>query len=169
MQSYSPPQLLEFSLLSLQAYMRNFYPDRAMPLDFWSVADDELFLETLSYLPLHISEDAQQRFDELPEAFRIAYPIFWLEDDYQVNGWTALTNAGEGLLERAVGAYRRIGMASEAEALAAALASVRRAPEDEAAAEKAYKSVPNPYAEDTAKYEALLRFFRANPDLWLSA
>jgi hypothetical protein len=60
-------------------------------------------------------------------------------------------------------------MESEARALAAALASVRHAPEDEAAAEKAYKSVPNPYAEDTVKYEALLRFFRANPGLWLSA
>jgi len=46
------------------------------------------------------------------------------------------------------------------------LVSVRKAPADEAAAERAYKSVPNPYADDEAKFEELLRFFRGNPGLW---
>ena len=57
-------------------------------------------------------------------------------------------------------------MQSEAQALAKALVSVRKAPADEAAAERAYKSVPNPYADDEAKFEELLRFFRGNPGLW---
>ena len=170
MPPYSPPPLLESSLRALQDYMHRFYPDRAgndpIPIDFWSVDDDELFLEILSYMPLHISEEAQGRFAEWPVAFQLAYPIFWLEDDYEVNGWTALTNAGEGLLQRAMDAYERIGMHSEAQALAKALVSVRKAPADEEAAKRAYKSVPNPYADDEAKFEELLRFFRSNPQLW---
>jgi len=170
MPSYSPPPLLEPSLRALQDYMHRFYPERAdsdpIPMDFWSVDDDELFLEILSYMPLHISEEAQARFPEWPIAFQLAYPIFWLEDDYEVNGWTALTNAGEHLLQRAVDAYERIGMQSEAQALAKALASVRKAPADEGAAERAYKSVLNPYADDEVKFNKLLRFFRENPGLW---
>lgn len=170
MPPYSFPQLLWPSLRALQDYMHGFYPDRVhrdpIPIDFWSVADDELFLEILSYMPLHISEEAQGRFTELPAAFQLAFPIFWIENDYQVNGWTALTNAGENLLQLAVDAYDRIGMHSEAQALAKALASVRQAPADEAAAERAYKSVPNPYADDEAKFNELLRFFRSNPRLW---
>jgi len=170
MPPYSPPPLLEPSLRTLQDYMHRFYPERVdtdpIPLDFWSVEDDELFLEILSYMPLHISEEAQARFAEWPVAFQLAYPIFWLEDDYEVNGRTALTNAGEHLLQRAVDAYERIGMRSEAQALAKALASVRKAPADEEAAERAYKSVPNPYADDEAKFAELLLFFRENPRLW---
>jgi hypothetical protein len=172
MPPYSPPPLLEPSLRALQDYMHGFYPDRAqsdpIPINFWSVADDELFLEILSYMPLHISEEAQGRSTEWPVAFQLAFPIFWLEDDYEFNGWTALTNAGESLLQRAVDAYERIGMRSEAQALARALTSIRQAPDDEAAAERAYKSVPNPYADDEAKFEELLRFFRGNPQLWLT-
>lgn len=170
MPPYSPPPLLEPSLRALQDYMHGFYPDRAhsdpIPLDFWSVEDDDLFLEILGYMPLHISEEAQAGFAEWPVAFQLAFPIFWLEDDYEFNGWTALTNAGEDLLQRAVDAYARIGMQTEAQALAKALASIRQAPTDEEAAERAYKSVPNPYADDEAKFEELLRFFRGNPQLW---
>lgn len=170
MPPYSPPPLLEPSLRALQDYMHRFYPDRAhsdpIPIDFWSVADDDLFLEILSYMPLHISEEAQTRITEWPVAFQLAFPIFWLEDDYEFNGWTALTNAGEELLQRAVDAYEHIGMHAEAQALAKALVSVRKAPADEEAAERAYKSVPNPYADDEAKFNALLRFFRSNPQFW---
>jgi hypothetical protein len=171
MQPYSPPPVLNSSLRALQNYMHGFYPERAsadpIPLDFWAVEDDDLFFEILSYMPLHISQEAQGRFGEWPVAFQLAYPIFWLEDDYQVNGWTALTNAGEGLLPLAIDAYNRIGMHSEASALAAALESVRRDAGDDHAAERAYKSVRNPYSEDGPKYDALLRFFRANAHLWI--
>ena len=170
MPPYSPPSILEPSLRALQDYMHRFYPDRAhsdpIPIDFWSIADDELFLEILSYMPLHIGEEAQASFAEWPVAFQLAFPIFWLEDDYEVNGWTALTNAGEELLQRAMDAYARIGMHAEAQALGKALVSVRQAPEDEEAAERAYKSVPNPYADDEAKFNELLRFFRGNSGLW---
>ncbi len=169
--SYLPSPLLEPSLRALQNYMHGFYPDRAysdpIPMDFWSVEDDELFLEILSYMPLHITEDAQARFDEWPLAFQLAYPIFWLEDDYEFNGWTALTNAGERLLPLAIAAYDKLGMHSEAQALAKALAAVRKSPSDADAAERAYKSVPNPYADDETKFNELLRFFRNNRQLWL--
>ena len=112
MPSYEPPPLIAPSLRALRDYMHVFYPERArtapIPLDFWSEPDDETFLEILGYLPLHLTDDALARLDELPDAFRIAYPIFRLEDDYEVNGWTALLNAGEDLLPSAVAAYERV-------------------------------------------------------------
>lgn len=160
-------------LESLHHYMLKMYRGELtsdqLPLEFWRIEDDGLFLEMLSYMPLHmgITDDgAILNFDGLPEAFRLAFPIFWLEDDYQVNGWTALTNAGEWLLPSAVAAYDRIGMSSEARALEAALKSCCEDPEDAEAAEAAYKSVPNVYADEDVKYEALIKFFRANANLF---
>lgn len=171
MPSYEPPPLIAPSLRALRDYMHVFYPERArtapIPLDFWSESDDEIFLDMLGYLPLHLTDDALARLDELPEAFRIAYPVFRLEDDYEVNGWTALLNAGEDLLPSAVAAYERAGMTSEAQALAAALESIRANPGDEHAAERAYKSVPNRYSDDDTRLRELLRFFRGNAGLWV--
>ncbi len=172
MPPYEPPPLIESSLRALQDYMHSFYPERArhdpIPLDFWSEPDDETFIEILGYLPLHLTDDALARLDELPEAFRIAYPIFRLEDDYEVNGWTALLEAGEDLLSAAVAAYERAGMTSEAQALAAALDSIRANPDDEHAAEQAYRSVSNRFSDDDTRRRELLRFFRGNAGLWVA-
>jgi hypothetical protein len=98
----------------------------------------------------------------------LAVPVYWLEDDYQVNGWTALANAGEWMLPRAIAAYREIGMESEADALQAALEAVRADPEDEAAHEAAYKSVVNATADDDARAEALAAYFLANRSLFVA-
>jgi hypothetical protein len=166
------PPLIEQPLRELQAYVHGFYPGRAktgpIPVEFWTIEDDELFLEVLSYMPLKFVEVASTRLQELPTAFQIAYPIFELEDDYQVNGWGALTNAGTERLPQVISAYERIGMKTEAEALRAALRACEAAPDDDEAAETAYRSVDNPYRDDDEKYAALLRFFRANAHLWTS-
>jgi hypothetical protein len=167
---YQPPVLLEASLRQLRSYVYRFYPEleksNGIPLDFWSLEDDELFLEILSYMPLHISEEAQGQFEDWPTAFRLAFPIFWIEDDYEVNGWTALINAGEDMLDAAITAYRRIGMTEEADALAAALESIRHDPQNEDAAEQAFKSVRNPYTDEEKKFRTLVKFFRDNETLW---
>jgi hypothetical protein len=165
------PEVVQEVLEKLRDYMHGFYPDREkndpLPLEFWRIGDDDLFLETLSYLPLQMPvTDEGIDLAPFPEGFRLAFPIFWLEDDYQFNGWTALTNAGEWLLPGAVAAYERIGMLPEAKALAAALAACRNDPDDTEAAEAAYKSVPNPFADDEAKHEALLAFFRGHSHLF---
>jgi hypothetical protein len=152
----------------LAAYMRGFYPNTQFPLEFWHIEDDELFLEALGYLPLMMDEEMRD-WDKLPEGFKIAFPIFWLEDDYQFNGWTALNNAGEWLLPLAVAAYQRAGMESESKALAAALAALRNGASDDDELEAAYKSVPNEYRDDAAKYRALLKFFRENSRLFEEA
>jgi hypothetical protein len=146
--------------------MQGFYPKMSLPMEFWKIDDDEIFFEALGYLHLHIAGALEKGVEELPEGYRLAYPIFWLEDDYCINGWTALTNAGEWLLPSAIDAYRRIGMESEAKALEAALESCRKDPHDEYLAEAAYKSVPNAYADDEVKNEALLSFFRKNAHLF---
>jgi hypothetical protein len=168
--NYTPPPILESALRELQSYMHGFYPEREaanpIPLDFWIIEDDDLFLEVLSYMPLKLFEVAEEHFADLPIGFQLAYPIFWLEDDYQFNGWTALTNAGEYLLPLAIDAYEQLGMATEAAALAAALRSCVASPDDDVSAEEAYKSVPNVYADEQQKFAAILKFFRANAHLW---
>jgi hypothetical protein len=170
MRHYNPPPLLESALRDLQSYMYGFHPDReaanSIPLNFWTIKDDDLFLEALSYMPLKLFAVAEEHFSELPIGFQLAYPIFWLEDDYQFNGWTALTNAGERMLPLAIAAYERLGMVTEADALGAALRSCVVAPDDDEAASEAYKSVTNAYADEQQKYAAILKFFRANPHLW---
>jgi hypothetical protein len=158
------------SLERLREYMYGFYPERRQsdpfPLEFWRIDDEDLFYEFLSYLPLMMEEAHDEGVDHLPEGFRLAYPIFLLEDDYQFNGWTALTNAGERLLPRAIAAYERIGLPTEAAALRAALGAVRVAPRDAEAAEAAYKSVENSFADEDVRNETLLKFFRENRKLF---
>ncbi len=158
------------ALERLRIYMHRFYPEREqtdpLPLEFWKIEDEEIFFEALSYLPLMMEEVDRDGLDHLPEGFRLAYPVFWLEDDYQFNGWTALTNAGEALLLLAIAAYDRIGIPTEADALRAALQAVRADPDDDEAAGEAYKSVENPFADDDARWGALTRFFRSNSMLF---
>ncbi len=150
--------------------MGRFYPDLAQkgafPIEFWKIEDDDLFWEAIGYLPLFMYEVWSTRLDDLSEGFKLAYPIFSIEDDYFVNGWTALTYAGTWLLPHAVSAFRRVGMATEADALQAALEVIDLDPEDVEAAEAAYKSVPNVYADDERKMSALMTFFRQNSHLF---
>lgn len=163
--------LLLSALARLRDYMHALYPHREFGQRFWEYESDELFFEALGYLPLQMPEAVLNDLgllDDMPRGFRLAFPVFWIEDDYLVNGWTALSNAGEWLLPRAISAYREIGMASEADALAAALSVIRedRNDEDDEATEAAYKSVANEYADDDARNGALLRFFRSDPALF---
>lgn len=162
------PKFLLPALERLSRYMQNFYPDREFPVEFWKIEEDDVFLEALGYLPLMMGEEARAHWERLPEGFRLAFPIFWLEDDYEVNGWTALSNAGEELLPHAIAAYRRIGMNSEAGALSAALSAYRKSALDDEELESAYKSVPNEYADDERKFDTLLSFFRTNSSLFES-
>ena len=151
--------------------MKSFYPDHDFGTRFWELEEDDLFFEALGYLPLQMPKEVIENIDmltQMPRGYRLAFPIFWIEDDYFVNGWTALSNAGEWLLPAAIAAYREIGMPSEAEALEAALSVIRKGEDDYdgEATEAAYKSVPNKFADDDAKDRALLEFFRSNASLF---
>jgi hypothetical protein len=153
--------------------MHRLYPEHLtaspLPVEFWKIEDDDLFMEALGYLPLHMGitdEGIVPGLEHMPEGFRLAFPIFWIEDDYHFNGWTALTNAGEWLLPSAIRAYQLLGMTSEARALEAALESCKIAPHGAEAAGLAYTSVENEYSDDIRKHNALLAFFRANSHLF---
>ena len=164
-------ELLQEMLVRLRDYMKSFYPNRDFELRFWELKDDDLFFEALGYLPLHMPDEVVENLDllaQMPRGYRLAFPIFWIEDDYFINGWTALSNAGEWLLPAAIDAYREIGMISEAEALEAALSAIRRDENDyyDEATEAAYKSIPNTFADDEVKDRALLKFFRSDPGLF---
>lgn len=151
--------------------MKHLYPNREFGPRFWRIEDDDLFFESLGYLPLHMPEEVIENLEvlnEMPCGYRLAFPIFWIEDDYFVNGWTALSNAGEWLLPAAITAYREIGMTPEADALEAALLVIQRDENDyyDEATENAYKSIPNEFSDDEVKNRALLRFFRSDPSLF---
>jgi hypothetical protein len=173
MTSTTPAEAVRSVLEALREYLYRHYPerrnDRPLPLEFWTIDDDDLFMEALEYLPLHMGVTDSghvPHLDKMPEGFRLAFPIFWLEDDYAFNGWTALTNAGTWLLPSAIAAYERIGMPSEAQALRAALRACEQDPDDTEAAEAAYQSVANPFADEDSRNEALFAFFRTNTHLF---
>jgi hypothetical protein len=162
------PKDFQAALAKLRDYVHEFHPEMdraAFPIEFWRNADDDLYWETLLYFPLFVPESTRAVMDKLPLGFRVAFPIFWLEDDYLINGYTALTNAGEWLLPNAIWAFSEIGMPSEARALQAALESVRRAPEDDDAAGAAYKGLTSP-TQDEERESALFSFFTANRALF---
>jgi len=78
------------------------------------------------------------------------------------------SNAGVWLLPSATAAYREIGMPSEAAALDAAMSVIQKGENDydDEATEVAYKSVPNEFADDEVKEQALLNFFRSDRSLF---
>ncbi|MDR2244933.1 MAG: hypothetical protein LBE15_05960 [Burkholderiales bacterium] len=160
-------------LKALREYMYNFYPDRRtnnpFPLEFWKL-DDDLYYDFLNYLPCVFSMELggldTKNLRDLPEALHILWPIFSLEDGYDCDGWTALTNAGVAELPLAISAYRKIGFTKEAQALRAALASCEASPDDTDAAESAYKSVQTEYEDDGDRRMAVISFMRSNEHLW---
>lgn len=166
------PAWIRTVLVQLNKYMHGFYPDLVpddgSPLRFWEIGDDELFMEALGYLPLFIGE-IDERLHSLPPGYRIACPVLLLEDDYQFNGWTALSNAGGDILAQAAQAYRVMGMDSEGAALDAARQAVADDPDDEAAHERAYKSVANRYQDDDIKFAGLLSYLRSDANLFAFA
>lgn len=160
-------------LEALRSYMYNFYPERKtqnpFPLEFWKL-DDDLFYDYMNYLPVVFSLElgglSHQALRRLPEAFHILWPIFGLEDGYDCDGWTALTNAGTHELPLVISAYERVGFPAEAEALKAALLSCKSAPEDTDAAEAAYKSVKREFEDDGERRMAVIAYMRKNEHLW---
>jgi hypothetical protein len=162
-------------LESLREYMYKFYPERRdedpLPLEFWTL-DDDMYYEYMNYLGLkvaiHFADNMSEILTQLPEAMHILYPISLLDDDYEFNGWTALTNAGSEQLPLVIAAYKRIGLTVEAEALSAALKSCLASPDDTEAAESAYKEFDSPYADDELRREAVIEFMRKNEYLWES-
>jgi hypothetical protein len=162
---------LTLALERLRDYLHGFHSERAQPLpiEFWDIADDALFMEALTHLPLFLADLFDQDADALPEGFRLAFPIFWIDEDSEFNGGRAYANAGERLLPRAVEAYRRIGLHDEARGLHAALQAYRHAPRKTFAIEAAYLAVPKQFADAPAKRVALKAFFRGHPELWSQA
>ncbi len=117
------PQTLDEALEQLRdycvPYFSSDFPDLEIPKEFWTIENDELFYQVLGFMPLHVPRELLHKAN-VPIGFKLAWPIFWLEDDYHFNGWTAISNAGEEILRSAIHAYRSIGMESEAGALEAA-------------------------------------------------
>ncbi len=163
------PQTLDEALEQLRdycvPYFSDDFPGIEIPKEFWTIENDALFYQVLGFMPLHVPRELL-RGPDVPMGFKLAWPIFWLEDDYHFNGWTAISNAGEEILRNAIDAYRSIGMESEAAALEAALRAYVQDPENEESWAGAYTAVPNPYEEADNKNEALRAYFSRNRHLF---
>jgi len=163
------PQTLDEALEQLRdycvPYFSSDFPDLEIPKEFWTIENDELFYQVLGFMPLHVPRELLHKAN-VPIGFKLAWPIFWLEDDYHFNGWTAISNAGEEILRSAIHAYRSIGMESEAGALEAALRAYTNDPENEQGWAEAYSAVPNPYEEADNKNQALRTYFSRNRHLF---
>ncbi|SMC25451.1 hypothetical protein SAMN02745857_02174 [Andreprevotia lacus DSM 23236] len=107
------------ALHDLNAMLRQFWPDRTIPLEFWLIEDDVIFFDALQYLPCCLGSRMYETADiaMLPEGFRVALAIFDLEDGFSGEGWHAINNAGEDGLRNAIAAYRTVGLPVRAAAL----------------------------------------------------
>lgn len=166
------PAFVRPALLELQSMLRQFWPDHDIPLEFWRIEDDAVFYDALQYLPCcmltrggssgegHSADDIGQ----LPPGFRLAVPIFELEDGFDNEGWGAIANLGEEGLRRVIAAYRAAGLAGRADALERVLAVYLNGVEDDEAFKRAAKGQLPDLRDDDASSDAVLALLRKNPE-----
>jgi len=165
---------MEGLLEELRTYMYNFFPEKkneGLPLEFWKL-DDDFYYEYMNYLPAVFTSKLGRLsnvvLEDLPEAVHILWPIFQLEDGYDTDAWSSLTNAGSEVVELAISGFDRIGISGEANALRAALAALDASPGDTDAAEAAYMSISREYEDDEDRRMAVINYMRENEILWES-
>ncbi len=157
-------------LASLREYMYNFYPrEPELPLEFWTL-DDDLYYDYLNYLPVifatELGDVSKRNLQPLPEAVHILWPIFSLEEGYDLEGFGKLDDADHEEIELAISAFERVGQPGEAKALRAAMAARSASNGDEDAVENAYLEVKREYEDDGERRMAVINYMRENEDLW---
>jgi len=165
------PSTLRDALVELRDYCNSYFSERlsgrSLPVNFWEVTDDDLYMEVLGFLHLFVMPELVATAGT-PRGFVIAYPIMMLEDGYLTDGYTTISNAGPEVLEWAADCYRTIGLSEEAVALSAARVALIENPDDEDAWESAYESIPNPYLDEGVRHDAISAYFCANRHLFTS-
>lgn len=134
------------ALVTLQEMLHQFWPRKenlfeSIPLEFWKIADDEIFFDALQYLPCCMSchggssghGHTEEEIAQLPQGWKIALAIFELEDEFTTEGWTAIPNIGAEGLTRAIEAYEIVGLFLRVNALQRVLVQYRQEPENEEA------------------------------------
>ena len=161
---------LRAGLETLRDYCTKYFSEslvgKTLPVEFWEIEDDDLYVEVAGFMPLFVAPEAIEA-EGVPRGFALAWPIFSLEDDLLVNGYTALQNAGAAGLKRAADCYRTAGLPEEADALLRARVLLLEGSSDDAALEEAYLNGNNPYLDDDRRYEAIACFFCANRELFV--
>lgn len=159
------PKTLQDALVSLRDYCNDYFRERlsgeSLPVEFWQIDDDDLYIEVLGFMPLFVMPEVIAE-EGIPGGFLTAYPVFMLEDGYITEGYTAFANAGPEVIAWAIDCYRTIGLPEEAEALEAARAAMLAEPNNEDAWIEAYESTPNPYHDDDLRYETIAKWFCEN-------
>lgn len=102
--------------------------------------------------------NTQELLATLPPGFRMVYSVFNWEQSRAGEGFSAgIENSGPELVHAAAEAYEALGMAEEALSLREVLTQYSVAPNDYAALEAAYASVPNPYKDDWNRIPKIVR------------
>jgi hypothetical protein len=167
------PALRELQMM-LQQFWADDMPDEGIPIAFWTIRDDALFFDALQYLPCCIFRKGGPNGDGhssadlalLPKGFQLATSIFQLEDEFAVNGWTAIPNLGQDQLSQVIEAYAAVGLPRRAEALRRVLKACLASPVDEEA-EDCYSAAAQGELPDLVDDEAgcavVLAFLRSDP------
>jgi hypothetical protein len=170
------PPSVRPALLDLQQLLQQFWskelPDEDIPIEFWKIGNDEIFFDALQYLPScmyvcggssgkgHSPDDIAR----LPEGFRIALAIFELEEGFDNEGWTAISNLGEDALRTIISAYQRVGLVQRAAALERVLAAYLVSPDDEDAFKRAAAGQLPDLRDDDLATRTVMTFLRSNSD-----
>jgi hypothetical protein len=139
---------------------------------FWEIADDERLEDFLFH---EIMEPVQLRFPDeqrlaLPQAYRDLVAILEFESHCQFDGWTAVSNEGADRMRKIIESYRSIGLAQEAAALEAVVASYLATsdadPRFHDILGAAYSSVANDLSEFEDRLRFILGWVRSNGHLF---
>jgi hypothetical protein len=160
------------ALLELQSMLRQFWPDHDIPLEFWRIEDDEVFYDALQYLPCCMltrggssgNGHSEDDIERLPPGFRLAVPIFELEDSFDNEGWGAIANLGEEGLRRVIASYREVGLAERADALDRVLGVYLNGAEDDEAFKRAAKGKLPDLRDDETSVDTVIAFLRETPE-----
>jgi len=137
------PETVLPALRELQMMLHQFWADdlpvEGIPIAFWTIRDDALLFDALQYLPCCLNGrggpgaegQSPVNLAALPKGFQLAASIFHLEDEFAVNGWTAIPNLGEEQLSLVIEAYRTVGLPRRAGALRRVLDAYLASPKDE--------------------------------------
>lgn len=145
-------------------------PSSASGFAFWRLADEETlstFMENLG-LMLDASDLTREDYNHAPRGYLVARYALRFETHCKFSAWLAVENVGREEMEHVREAYRIIGMPEEAQALERAEQAWYAAGGHDGkgydAAGAAYRSGPNPNANEDARWFTMLD--RLRQDHW---
>jgi hypothetical protein len=150
-------------------------PELSTELRFWQILDDEALDDFLNEdLLSALYENENLDWKTMPVGYEPLLRVLEFERHCAFEGWTAVSNKGEGEMTRILNAYSSLDMHEEAAALNAVVAayvelSNNDHPEFHDILAKAYRSVPNSTGDEYSRASFVRAYVRNNPHLFWSS